>query len=148
MSQAVQMIKNLPAMQETWDQSLGQGRSPGEGNGNPLQYSFLENLMDRGAWRATVHGVTKKELDTTEQLTLSLYSLPKKKKKSFGILLEIKHEKVYLIQHHMNNIYLCEFMGVCVRERETEREKSRSTYLTTEILMIFNNITPSPQKAS
>ena len=39
-------------------------------------------------------------------------------------------------------------MGVCVRERETEREKSRSTYLTTEILMIFNNITPSPQKAS
>ena len=37
----------------------GLGRSPGEGNGNPLQYSCLENLMDRGAWRATVHGVTK-----------------------------------------------------------------------------------------
>ena len=35
------------------------GRSPGEGNGNPLQYSCLENPMDRGAWRATVHGVTK-----------------------------------------------------------------------------------------
>ena len=33
--------------------------SPGEGNGNPLQYSFLENPMDRGVWRATVHGVTK-----------------------------------------------------------------------------------------
>ena len=33
------------------------GRSPGEGNGNPLQYSCLENPMDRGAWRATVHGV-------------------------------------------------------------------------------------------
>ena len=37
----------------------GSGRSPGEGNGNPLQYSCLENLMDRGAWQATVHGVTR-----------------------------------------------------------------------------------------
>ena len=37
----------------------GLGRSPGEGNGNPLQYSCLENPMDGGAWRATVHGVTK-----------------------------------------------------------------------------------------
>ena len=37
----------------------GSGRSSGEGNGNPLQYSCLENFMDRGAWQATVHGVTK-----------------------------------------------------------------------------------------
>jgi len=37
----------------------GSGRSPGEGNGNPLQYSCLENPMDRGAWWATVHRVTK-----------------------------------------------------------------------------------------
>ena len=37
----------------------GLGRSPGEGNGNPLQYSCLENPMDRGAWRAIVHEVTK-----------------------------------------------------------------------------------------
>ena len=42
----------------------GLGRLPGEGNGNPLQYSCLENPMDRGAWRATVHGVAK-ELGTT-----------------------------------------------------------------------------------
>ena len=35
----------------------GSGRSPGEGNGNPLQYSCLQNPMDRGAWQATVHGV-------------------------------------------------------------------------------------------
>ena len=35
------------------------GRSPGEGNGNPLQHSYLENLMDRGAWQATVHGVAE-----------------------------------------------------------------------------------------
>ena len=37
---------------------IGLGRSPGEGNGNPLQYYCLENPMDRGAWKATVHGVT------------------------------------------------------------------------------------------
>ena len=46
------------------------GRSPGEGNGNPLQFYCLENSMDRGAWWATVHGVAK-ESDMTEQLTLS-----------------------------------------------------------------------------
>jgi len=44
------------------------GRSPGEGNGYPLQYSCLENSMDRGAWQAIVHGVTR-ALDMVEQLT-------------------------------------------------------------------------------
>ena len=39
----------------------GSGKSPGEGNGNPLQYSCLENPMDKGAWLATVHGVTKSQ---------------------------------------------------------------------------------------
>ena len=43
----------------------GSGRAPGEGNGYPLQYSRLENFMDRGAWQATVHG-GHKESDTTE----------------------------------------------------------------------------------
>ena len=42
----------------------GSGRSPGEGNDNPLQYSCLGNPMDRGAWQATVHGITK-ESDMT-----------------------------------------------------------------------------------
>ena len=40
----------------------GSGRSPGEGNGYPLQYSCLEHPMDRGAWRATVHGVTRVDM--------------------------------------------------------------------------------------
>ena len=48
----------------------GLGRSPGEGNGNPLQYSCLGNPMDRGVWQATVHVVTKSR---TEQLTFSFY---------------------------------------------------------------------------
>ena len=56
-----QLEKILPAIQETWVQSLGLGRSPGEGNGNPFQYSYLENPMDRGAWWATVHGVRKSQ---------------------------------------------------------------------------------------
>ena len=49
----------------------GSGKSPGEGNGNPLQYSCLGNHMDRGAWRATVHGVAKSRTRLCE-LTLSL----------------------------------------------------------------------------
>ena len=48
----------------------GSGRFPGEGNGNLLQYSFLENSMDRRAWWATVHGVTKSQI--RQRLTLSL----------------------------------------------------------------------------
>ena len=49
------------------------GRSPGEGNGNPLQYSCLENPMDRGAWEAAVHGVTK----SRTQLSSFTFPLPK-----------------------------------------------------------------------
>ena len=55
-----QTVKNLPAMQETWGSISRLGRSPGEGNGNPLQYSCLENFMDRGTWWATVHGIVNK----------------------------------------------------------------------------------------
>ena len=56
-------------MLETGVQSLV-GKVPGEGNGYPLQYSSLENSMDREAWWATVQG--RKESDTTEQLTHTL----------------------------------------------------------------------------
>ena len=64
------MVKNPPAnVRGIKDVGSipGSGRSPGEGNGNPLQYSCLENPVDRGAWRATVHGAA--ESDMTEQLS-------------------------------------------------------------------------------
>ena len=65
------MVKNLPDnTRDAGDTGLipGLGRSPGGGNGNPLQYSYLENSMDRGAWWATVYGIIK-ELDPTDQLS-------------------------------------------------------------------------------
>ena len=64
-SLVAQIVKNLPAMKETPGQS---GRFPREENGNSLEYSWLENSMDRGAWRTTIHEVT--ELYTTERLTI------------------------------------------------------------------------------
>ena len=54
-----QMVENLPAVQETQVPSLGQEDSPRERHGNPLQYSFLENSMDRGTRWAAAHGVSK-----------------------------------------------------------------------------------------
>ena len=51
----------------------GLGRSPGEGNGNPLQYSCLENFMDRGAWWATVHGVAKSQIQLSDFTLLYPY---------------------------------------------------------------------------
>ena len=56
------MVKNSPAsVVDARDMGLipGSGRSPGGGNGSPLQYSYLENSMNRGAWQATVHGFGK-----------------------------------------------------------------------------------------
>ena len=61
------VLKNLPEIQETAcnvgnvSSILGSGRSPGEGNGYPLQYSCLENFMGRGAWQAIVHAVAKSQ---------------------------------------------------------------------------------------
>ena len=58
-SQVALVVKNLPADAGDGSSIPGLGRSPGEGNGKPLQYSCLENPMDTGACRATVHQVTK-----------------------------------------------------------------------------------------
>ena len=69
------MVKNLPANAgNVRGSSLipGSGRSPGKGNGNPLQYSFLENLTDRGAWRAMVHRFAKSRT-LLKQLSMHAY---------------------------------------------------------------------------
>ena len=58
------VIKNQPANAEDVGSIPGLGKCPGEGNGNPLQYSCLKNSMDRGAWQATIHSV--EESDTTK----------------------------------------------------------------------------------
>ena len=55
------LVKNLPANAGDTGSILGLGRSPREGNGNPLQYSCLRNPMDTGAWWAMVHGVAKSQ---------------------------------------------------------------------------------------
>ena len=67
------VIKNLPAnaREEGW--IPGSGRSSGEENGNPLQYSCLENPMDRGAWQAVVYRVTE-ESDTAKQINNNKYN--------------------------------------------------------------------------
>ena len=67
------MVKNLPVNAADAGLIPGLGRSLGDGNGNPLQYSCLENPIDRGGWYIIVYGVAK-ESDTTERLTLMVAS--------------------------------------------------------------------------
>ena len=69
------VVKNLPANAENIrDKSLipGSGRSPGGGHGNSLQYSWLENPMDRGAWQATIHMVTKSRTQLSNLVTVCI----------------------------------------------------------------------------
>ena len=66
------LVKNLPANAgDARDTSSipGSRRSPGIGNGNPLQYVCLDNAMDRGAWQATVHGITKSQIQLNNRKT-------------------------------------------------------------------------------
>ena len=65
------VVKDLPANVRHVGLVLGSGRSPGEGNGIPLQYSCLGNATDRGAWQATVHGVTTSQTKLSNQTTVT-----------------------------------------------------------------------------
>ena len=72
----------------------GLERSPGEGNGNPLQYSCLENLMDRGAWRTTVHGVAKSWTQLSDYTTTTMEPKYSEKGKGKKILENSKKAKL------------------------------------------------------
>ena len=69
-----QMIENLPAIRNDQGSIPGSQRSPGEGNGNPIQYSCLENPMDRRGWQATVNGITESRTQL-KQLLAHMYLL-------------------------------------------------------------------------
>ena len=64
------VVKNPPANARDASSIPGLGRSPGEGNGNPLQCSCMENPMDRGTWQATIHGVAKSWTQLNDTHTL------------------------------------------------------------------------------
>ena len=60
------MVKNLPAYAGDVGLISGSERLPGEGAGNPFQYSYLGNLVDRGGWQATVHRVAKSQIQLSD----------------------------------------------------------------------------------
>ena len=95
-SQVVQWLKNLPInagdVRDTGS-IPGSGRSPGEEHGNPLQYSSLENLMDRGAGWATVHGVAKSQ---TQLKRLSMHACIVALQMLCYFLLHSKVDQLYL----------------------------------------------------
>ena len=89
------MVKNPPVNAEDAREESsipGSGKAPGVGNGNPLWYSWLENYMERGAWRATVHGVAKSQ---TQPSTHPPYTK----------LLE-KHVREYFQDHRIHKDFL------------------------------------------
>ena len=72
----VQEVKRLPCNTRNMGSIPGLGRSPGGGNGNPLQYSCLENPMGRGAWQTTAYGVIKSQTQLSDQHFTSVDKKP------------------------------------------------------------------------
>ena len=92
---------------------LGLGKSPSEGNGNPLQYSCLENSMDRGAWRAAIHGVTESQTQLSDWATntkitqgsITFHSLPQPSLPSFSHLKKKKEANKRSLSLSINKKY-------------------------------------------
>ena len=86
--QVVLVVKNPPANAgDIRDAGLipGSGRSPGGGHGNPLQYSYLENPMDKGAWRATVQRVSQSQIHlSTDRVIINTRNIRKNEQKGGG----------------------------------------------------------------
>ena len=96
----------------------GSGRSPGEGNGYPLQSSCLENPMDRGTWGATVHGVTKSQI----QLSTHTHSQP---------ALESGAQMQYLLYLWKNFIQsFCQSFNCAKKKKKKKERKKKSTQIT------------------
>ena len=83
-------------MQETQVQSLGWEDPPREGNDNPLQYCCLENPMDRGAWRATVHGVTKSQTRLSHKHVHILVFIQRVAQQNIKFVPFLKKLKIYI----------------------------------------------------
>ena len=110
------MVKNASANAgDTGDMSLipESGRSPGEGNGNPFQYSCLENSMDRGAWQTTVHGVAR----SRTQLSLHTQS---------NLLIQCNPYKITKGIFHRTRT---KFFTICVETHKTPNSQSNLLFL-------------------
>ena len=124
-SLVAQMVKSLPAMQETRVWSLGQD-SPGEGNGYPLQQSCLENPMDRGAWWATIHGVTSSHTQLSDSYFHSQSLLTKK----LCAMKEMKMSKDIIIHFQKTHLLSSELAPNCeiyvtIKIKELKRPNKR-----------------------
>ena len=119
------VVKNLLANAgDTRDMGLipGSGRSPGEGHGNPLQYSCLENPMNRGAWQATVHRVAKsqtqlKRLGTCPHTGVLYQNFARKKRQSrcyFKMHWNTQHVKFALHFYIQKMILYFNILSICV----------------------------------
>ena len=106
------VVKNLPANTGDTDLIPGSGRSPGGRNGNPLQYSCLENPIDRGAWWATVHGVTKSQTWLRNWTTKTIISKLRKWFTTLQVNWPVKKFHSYvLLKKHSNCIYALYFLA-------------------------------------
>ena len=109
------MVKNPPANAGNASSIPGLGRSPGVGNGKALQYSCLENPMDRGAWWVIVHGVTK----SWTQLSMHTHTDAVTAKGENKILLCIVFKNYFIIKQHPQNIPIKIFLH-CKNRRQNK----------------------------
>ena len=94
------VVKSPPAKGRDMDLIPGLGRSPGKGNGNPLQYSCLENPMDRGAWRPTVHGITESWTRLSDWIHIHTYFLAQEPEGT-GFVLARDRARIYSFQFYL-----------------------------------------------